>query len=51
MPRPCALSVLVKTVLGSYVGAGAPILIGILVVGLVDVHWEYDLDFDPWPNC
>ena len=21
----------------------------ILVVGLVDVHWGYDLDFDPWP--
>ena len=22
---------------------------GILVGGLVDVHWGYDLDFDPWP--
>ena len=22
----------------------------ILVVGLVDVHWGYDLDFGPWPS-
>ena len=27
-----------------------PILEPILVVGLVDVHWGYDLDFDPWPQ-
>ena len=23
----------------------------ILVVGLVDVHWGYDLAFVPWPCC
>ena len=27
-----------------------PILVPIFVVGLVDVHWGYDLDFDPWPH-
>ena len=26
-----------------------PILEPILLVGLVDVHWGRDLDFDPWP--
>ena len=26
-----------------------PILEPVLVVGLVDVHWGYDLDFDPCP--
>ena len=26
-----------------------PILEPILVVGLVDVHWGYDFDFDPLP--
>ena len=27
-----------------------PILEPSLVVGLVDVRWGYDLDFDPWPG-
>ena len=27
-----------------------PILVGTLVVGLVDVHWGYDLGFDQWPE-
>ena len=32
--------------MGSHFGVGAPpILEPILVVGLVDVHWGYDLDF------
>ena len=37
--------------MGSHFGVAAPpILEPILVVGLVDVHWGYDLDFDPWPD-
>ena len=36
--------------MGSHFGIGAaPILGFLLVVGLVDVHWGYDLGFDPWP--
>ena len=45
------MAVVVKTVLGSHFGwqvNSSPILEPILVVGLVDVLWGYDLDFDPW---
>ena len=36
---------------GTILGVGAPthFRLPILVVGLVDVHWGHDLDFDPWP--
>ena len=42
----------VKTALGSHFGIGevtTHFRLPILVLGLVDVHWGYDLDFDPWP--
>ena len=32
-------------------GAGAPPIFEPILVGIEsDVHWGYDLDFDPWPN-
>ena len=43
------MAVVVKTVLVSHFGVGAP---PILVCFREDweVHWGYDLDFDPWPH-
>ena len=43
-----------QTVLGSHFGGlvnSPPILEPILVGIESDVHWGYDLDFDPWPHC
>ena len=38
-----------KTVLGSHFGVGAPPIL-VYFSGGWDVHWVYDLDFDPWPS-
>ena len=29
---------------------GAPPILEPILVGVRDVHWGYDLDFEPWPN-
>ena len=31
-------------------GVGAPLILEPILVGDWDVHWGYDLDFDPWPH-
>ena len=36
--------------MGSHFGVGAPPIVEPILVGVEsDVHWGYDLDFDPWP--
>ena len=45
------LAVVVKTVLGSHFGVGDfTTHFRTYFSGDWDVHWGYDLDFDPWPT-
>ena len=44
----CRLHLAVGQTMGSHCGVSAPPIL-IYFSGDWDVHWGYDLDFDPWP--
>ena len=48
--RQCESSGRGSKLMASHFGVGAPPIL-VYFSGDWDVHWRYDLDFDPWPSA